>query len=157
MYKTLSKNGQTIGFLFGALVTGLYLLIMAGGWSKFSALGDSPDRYDTTIFNFGLYGSIAMAILGVILVAAFGVMQMASNPKAAMRGLLGGVVLVILFIIAYSTSSSEVSGPLAKSVENMEVSPNSLKLIGAGITGSIVLALIAGGAILVSELRNFFK
>lgn len=157
MYKLLSKNGQTFGFLLGAVVTGLFLLIMAGGWSKFSALGDTPEKYDTTIFNFGIYASIALIIVGFFLWAFFSIFQMASNPKAAIRGLLGGIALVALFVISYTTASSEVSGPLAKSVENMGVGPNGLKLISGGITTSLILTLVAGAAILLSELRNFFK
>lgn len=157
MYKLLSKNGQTFGFLLGAVVTGLFLLIMAGGWSKFSALGDSAEKYDTTIFNFGIYASIALIIVGFFLWAFFSIYQMASNPKAAFKGLLGGIALVALFVIAYSTASSEVSGPLAKSVENMGVGPTGLKLISGGITTSLILTLIAGVAIVGSELRNFFK
>ncbi|HRJ14607.1 MAG TPA: hypothetical protein PLI34_06400, partial [Saprospiraceae bacterium] len=83
--------------------------------------------------------------------------QMASNPKAAVRGLLGGVALIALFVISYLTASSEVTGPLAKSVENMGVGPTGLKLISGGITTSLILTLLAGVAILLSELRNFFK
>ena len=157
MYKLLSKNGQTFGFLLGTVVTVLFLLIMAGGWSDFSALGDSAEKYDTTIFNFGIYASIALIIVGFLLWAFFSVYQMASNPKAAVRGLLGGVALIALFVIAYSTASSEVSGPLAKSVENMGVGPTGLKLISGGIATSLILTLVAGVAILGSELRNFFK
>ncbi|HRD81321.1 MAG: hypothetical protein IAE84_13305 [Saprospiraceae bacterium] len=157
MYKLLSKNGQTFGFLLGAVVTGLFLLIMAGGWSKFSALGDSAEKYDTTIFNFGIYASIGLIIVGFVLWAFFSIFQMASNPKAAVRGLLGGVALIALFVISYLTASSEVTGPLAKSVENMGVGPTGLKLISGGITTSLILTLLAGVAILLSELRNFFK
>ncbi len=157
MYKILSKNGQTFGFLLGAVVTLLYVIIMSAGWGQFSSLGDSPDRYNTTIFNFGLFASIAMVIVGVLIVAFFGITQMASNPKGAVRGVLGVAALAAIFLVSYATASGEATGPLAKSVENMGVSSNALKMISGGIATSIILALLAGAAILVSELRNFFK
>lgn len=159
MYKTLSKNGQGIGFLLGAVITILYVLIMSAGWGKFSSLAeDAPERYDTTIFNFGIFAAIALVIIGVIIVALFGVAQMASDPKAALRGIVGVGVLVGIFLVSYTTASGEATGPLAKSVENAGgLSSNALKLISGGITTSIILALAAAAAILVSELRNFFK
>ncbi len=157
MYKNLSKNGQTIGFLLGAVATVIYLVIMGTGWSTFSAYGDSPERYNTTIFNFGFLVSILFVVLGVLAIVGFGLLQMASNPKAAMKGLLGVGAIVAIFFISYTTASGEVTGPLARSVENMGVSSNGLKLISGGITTATTLAVLAAVAIVVSELRNFFK
>jgi hypothetical protein len=158
MYKTLSKNGQTFGFLLGAVITLLFVLIMGAGWSSFEAYGDTPERYNTTIFNFGMFAAMGLIILGVIAVVLFGIGQMADNPKAAIRGILGVVVLVAIFLLAYATASGEAAGPLAKSIENAGgISSNGLKLIGGGITTSLALVGVAFGAIILSELRNFFK
>jgi hypothetical protein len=157
MYKNLSKNGQTIGFLLGAAATLIYLVIVGTGWNTFSSYGDSPERYNTTIFNFGFYISIIFVIIGVVAIGGFGLSQMASNPKGAFKGLLGVVAMVAIFLVSYSTASGEATGPLAKSVENMGVSPNGLKLITGGIVTATILSVLAGVAILVSELRNFFK
>ncbi len=158
MYKLLSKNGQTFGFLLGAVITLLFVLIMGAGWSGFSAYGESPERYETSIFNFGIFAAIGLVILGIIIVAVFGVAQMASNPKAALRGIIGVALLAGVFVVSYATASGEATGPLAKAVENAGgLSANSLKLIGGGISTGLILAALAAVAILVSELRNFFK
>lgn len=157
MYKNLSKNGQTIGFLLGAAATLIYLVIVGTGWNTFSSYGDSPERYNTTIFNFGFYAAILFVIVGVAAIVGFGLTQMASNPKGAIKGLGGVVIIAAIFLISYSTASGEAIGPLAKSVENMGVSSNSLKLISGGISTALILSVLAGLAIVLSELRNFFK
>lgn len=157
MYKLLSKNGQTFGFLLGAVITLLFVLIMSAGWGSFSAMGDSPERYNTTIFNFGIFAAIALIIIGLVIVILFGVFQLSSNPKGALRGIIGVAVLAGIFLLTYSTASAEATGPLAKSVEAAGVSGNGLKLIGGGIATALILSLLAGAAIVISELRNFFK
>ncbi len=157
MYKLLSKNGQTLGFLLGAVITLLFVLSMSVGWEKFSAMGDSPERYNTNIFNFGIFAAIALIILGLIIVSLFGIAQLSSNPKGALRGIIGVVLLVGIFLFSYSTSSAEAAGPLAKSVEAAGVSGNGLKLIGGGIATALILSLLASASIVISELRNFFK
>ncbi|MBX2929117.1 MAG: hypothetical protein KF852_14865 [Saprospiraceae bacterium] len=158
MYQTLSRNGQTFGFLLGAVIVLLFVLIMGAGWSSFEAYGDTPERYNTSIFNFGMFAAMGLIILGVIAVVLFGIGQMASNPKAAMRGILGVVALIAVFLLSYATANGDATGPLAKSIENAGgISTNGLKLIGGGITTAIVLSLVAGVAILLSEVRNFFK
>ena len=158
MYKTLSKNGQAIGFTLGAVISVLYVLILSAGWNKFSALGESPDRYDTAIFNFGLYAAFALVIAGGLIVVAFGIGQMATDPKGALKGIIGVAVLVAIFLIAYSTASGEATGPIARAVENAGgISANGLKLISGGIVTAIALAVLASLGIVVSELLNFFK
>jgi hypothetical protein len=158
MYQLLSRNGQAFGFLLGAVVTGIFLLIMALGWSDFSALGESPERYNSPLFDFGLFISIAMAILGFILIAVFGVFQMASNPKAALRGVLGTGAIVAAFFLAYATSSTEMPGPIVKAIEGIGgLSETAYKLVGGGITTALILVVFAFVAIIVLEIVNFFK
>jgi hypothetical protein len=157
MYKNLSKNGQTIGFLLGAAATLIYLVIVGTGWNTFTNYGDSPERYNTTIFNFGFYAAILFVIVGVASIVGFGLTQMASNPKGAVKGLGGVAVIAAIFLISYSTASGEAVGPLGRSVENMGVTANALKLISGGITTAVVMAVLAAFAIVLSELRNFFK
>lgn len=158
MYQLLSRNGQAFGFLLGAVITGIFLIIMALGWSQFSALGETPERYDSSLFDFGLIISIVLTVLGFILIAVFGVIQMASNPKAAMRGLLGTGAIAAAFFLAYATSSTEMPRPIEKAIENIGgLSETAFKLVGGGITTALILVVVAFLAIIVLEIVNFFK
>jgi len=158
MYQLLSRNGQAFGFLLGAVITGIFLIIMALGWNQFSALGESPERYNSSLFDFGLFISIAMAILGFVLIAGFGIFQMASNPKAAMRGLLGAGAIAAAFFLAYATASTEMPGQIKKAVEGIGgMSETAFKLVGGGITTALILVVFAFVAIIILEIVNFFK
>ena len=48
---------------------------------------------DSNIFNFGLYAAIALSIIGVIAWFAFGLFHMATNIKAATKGIIGFAAL----------------------------------------------------------------
>lgn len=158
MYTSLSKNGQTIGFLLGAVLSILFVVIMVSGWDSFLALGPAPESYKTGIFDFGMYASIGLVIAGILAILLFGVSQMASDPKSAIKGIAGVAVLAVIFFITYSAADGEATGAIARSVENAGgLSANALKLIGGAITTSIILSLTAAGAIVVAELLNFFK
>jgi hypothetical protein len=158
MYSNLSKNGQTIGFLLGAVLSVLFVGIMVSGWDSFVALGASPENYQTGIFDFGMYASIGLVIAGVLAILSFGIAQMASDPKSAIKGIAGVALLGVIFFITYSMADGEATGAIARSIENVGgLSANALKLIGGAISTSIILSLVAAGAIVVAELVNFFK
>lgn len=163
MYKFLTKNGQAIGFLTGALVSGIFLAIAlpnAGNYD-FDNMSD-PDKYASTIFNFGISGAIFMIAVAFIALVGFGLYHIATNFKSSVKGLIGVGILAVIFIVAYATASSEITPYLQGAVDNYTAggatfTPDNLKLISAGITTAIALTLVAGGAFVFSEIRNFFK
>lgn len=156
MYKFLSKNGQLIGFGLGALVSILFLISWLSGTSSMMALPEE-ERYKTGIFDIGLIGSLFLIGLALIAVVVFGFTHTASNFKSSVRGLIGVGILVVIFIISYSTASAETSGIVADAAQKMGASDNTIKLIGAGINTVIILSIITFGALILSEVRNFFK
>ena len=80
MYKLLTKNGQTFAFGLGVLVTVIFLGSVFSGMSSFQSMSEA-DRYATTIFNFGLYASIGLTILGVVVMIPSAVLPPASAHK----------------------------------------------------------------------------
>lgn len=161
MYKFLTKNGQTIAFGIGTLITVIFLIIVFAGASEFSALPIEEQR-ETGIFNFGLVSSIALVILTVIALLAFGIAEIFSNFKASAKGLIGFGILLLVFIIAFSTASGEptpyIKGAIEKWMETgSEITPGNLKFISGGITTALVMVVAAVVAFVFSEVRNFFK
>ena len=142
------------------MITLIFLFNVLGGIDSFNALGDSEERFETGIFNFGLWMPIVLIIICVVAILLFGVLGIASSPKASLRGLIGFGLLVLIFIVAYSMSSGEASGRIAELVKRpdfSDVTPGVLKYIGGAITTTGILALIAVVAFAFSELRNLFK
>lgn len=160
MYKFLTKNGQSLAFGIGVLVTVLFLLGVLPGVDQMPASG--PERYETGIFNFGLYAAIVLTILAAIAMVAFGLYHVSSNFKGSARGIIGFVVLAGVFVISYATASGEADSYIGAAIEKIsasggEVTPNNLKFISGGITTALILTGVAGLAFVVSEIRNFFK
>lgn len=157
MYKFLTKNGQAIAFVAGLVITVIFLLIAISGMSSFNAL-DKEQQFTTSIFDFGLMGAIALTIVAAIATVLFALMQIAGNFRSSLAGILGVLLIVVIFIVGYSTASGEVTSDIARAVENAGgVSANNLKIIGGGITTALVMLGLATFAFVGSEIRNFFK
>ncbi|MDX1940647.1 MAG: hypothetical protein SFU99_08850 [Saprospiraceae bacterium] len=156
MYKFFSKNGQLIGFGLGALVSALFLISWLSGNAAFQAMA-KEDQPNTGIFDAGLIGSFVLFIMALLALVGFGVFQTASNFRNSIKGLIGIAVLVAIFLITYSTSSVESTGVVADAAKKMGTSDNTQKLIGGGLITMIILSVVAIGALVLSEIRNFFK
>ncbi|MFN7118612.1 MAG: hypothetical protein ACK4TA_17570 [Saprospiraceae bacterium] len=156
MYKFLSRNGQMIGFGLGALISILFLVSWLSGTESMMALPEE-ERYKTGIFDIGFFGTALLFILAVIALVGFGLMQTFGNLKSSMRGLIGVAILVGIFLISYATASAESTGMVADAAQKMNVSDDTVKLIGAGINSVIILSIVTFVALIASEIRNFFK
>jgi hypothetical protein len=164
MYKFLVKNGQTIAFLLGVVIVAIFVVSIFSGLSAFDEYSDS--KYETGIFDFGLYGAIFLIIVTAFAMVGFGVFQILSNLKGSVKGLIGFGVLVVLYLVAYNTSNGDLNNlePSIKgAIEKFESSGNgiitsgNLKFIGGSITTVGVLVAVAALAFIVAEIRNLFK
>ncbi len=165
MYQFLIKNGLAVAFGFGVLLTIIFLLIALPGAGDYD-FTNMDDAQMTTIgiFDFGLWAAIILTVIAALALIVFGIMQVASHPKASMKGLIGFGALILLFIITYAMASGEPeTALLTRSVQNFEssqetdITPSDLKLIGGGIITSLVLMGIAVVVLIVTGVRNFFK
>lgn len=156
MYDFLNKKGQLLAFGFGILVTVIFLVFIFSGLDEFSG-APKEKQLEMDLFNFGLYASIVMVILGYLAWFGFSVVQMIDNPKASLKGLIGVGGLIVVFIIIYLTAQPETSGPLLATHQNFDVTDGQSKFISGAMTTA---GLLLGGAFLafaVSEVRNIFK
>ncbi|MBK8703698.1 MAG: hypothetical protein IPN33_08730 [Saprospiraceae bacterium] len=156
MYKYLSKNGQLIAFGTGAFLVILFVISWLSGYSELQAMPEE-EQVKTGIFDIGLLGSFFLFLVAVVASAGFGLTQIASNFKSSIRGLLGVLALVVLFVVAYVTSTPDSHAIVAAAADKMNVSDSTQKLIGAGLTTMVVIAVTTLVAFVYGEIRNFFK
>lgn len=158
MYKFLTRNGQLMAFGLGVLIAILFLISVLGGMESFNALGDE-DKGTTGIFNIGLYGAIVLCILCAASIVLFGVYHAVSNPKGAMKFLIGLGVLIVIFFIFYAMADPVTveDGKLFDVIQKFEITEGVNKFISGALSTTLTLAVVAAAAFLLSELRNLFK
>ncbi|MDH3651706.1 MAG: hypothetical protein OEQ53_18625 [Saprospiraceae bacterium] len=156
MYKVLTKHGQLIAFGTGVVVIVLFLGSVIGGLDGFNALS-KDDQVTTSIFDLGLKATIALLVICAIIALLFGLYQMVTNPKGAIKGIIGLAVLVIVFVILYSMSVPETTGIVGQAAANFDVSEGQSKMISAALKSTLLLAGLAALTFVGSEIRNFFK
>ena len=161
MYKFLTKNGQTLAFGLGVLVTVIFLITVVSNMGEFSVM-EKEQQAQTSIFDTGLYGAIILTIVAAFAMLAFGIIQVASDFKGSIKGILGFAVLLIIFFVAYSTADTEPSAYIQGSINKFEqggavFTDNNMRFISGGITTTLILIVVAAVAFIISEVSNFFK
>jgi hypothetical protein len=161
MYKFLTKNGQTLAFGLGVVITVIFLATVLSNVGDFTAMEEEKQQ-ETNIFNFGLYGAIALAVIATIAMVIFGLYHVAADFKGSIKGILGFAVLLVVFFVAYSTASTEASPYIQGAIDNFEkggaeFTGQNMKFISGGITTTLVLIAVAAVAFVFSEVTNLFK
>lgn len=161
MYKFLTKNGQTLAFGLGVIITVVFLATVLSNVGEFTMM-EEEKQDKTTIFNFGLYGAIALTFIAAIAMALFGIYHVVADFKGSIKGILGFAVLLVVFFVAYSTATTDVSPYIQGAIENFEkggaeFTGQNMKFISGGITTTLVLLAVAALAFIVSEVTNLFK
>ena len=163
MYKFLTKNGQTISFVVGAILVILFYVLVVSdkNYETFSLMDmdgvKDPERYKFTMFNFGLMITVALIVIGAVLMLGFGLFQAVTNLKGSLGAIAGLAVIAIIFAIGYSTTEIETSGQVYASAMKFELEDGTRKFVGGSIMTGLALIALATVGIVVSEIRNFFK
>ncbi len=161
MYKFLTKNGQTLAFGLGVVITVIFLVSVVSNMGEFTAMAEEK-QIETTIFDFGLYGAIALTILAAIAMVIFGLFQVATNFRSSMKGILGFAALLVIFFVSYSTTDTDVSPYIQGAIDKFEqggaeFTDENLKFISGGISTTVILVILAAAAFVISEITNLFK
>ncbi len=159
MYKFLINRGQSIAFIVGAGISILFALLIFLGIKDRDVVQMSNEALiETDIFNFGIYAAIALVVLAAFLVfIVFAFAGLIRDFGSSKKVLIGVGIIVLLFVIFYSTSQPETAGKLKALADEFGISDNISKFISAGIktTGTLLgLSLVIW---LFSELRNALK
>ena len=159
MYSFLTRNGQTFAFGIGLLLAiGMIVSIYLGDVGAWSQIAENNlDRYETGMFNFGMKASFALMFFAALAAVGFGLYHLATNPKGALKGIIGLVAVIALYFIIYSAADPQPE-MLAKMAElEFNVTPGQSKMITGAMWTALILAGASVLAVAVSELLNFFK
>ncbi len=176
MYNFLSRYGQLIGLGLGAVIILIYIIIIATSGSSFAEVDGMSSREAAqilstkSIFNWGVFISIALIILAFLAMLGFGIFQIIQNPKDSMKSLIGVGALLVVFIIAWAISGGDgevVQAAIDKSNTDLGVtSPDddfnwitagTSKLISGGLMTTGVLVVLAFVGLVASEVMNLFR
>lgn len=148
MYNFLIKKGQLVAFGVGLLITVIFLISVLSGVAEFDMMPEEQQG-ETSIFNPGISGAIILVVIAALAMLLFGLFQVFTNLKGSLKGLIGLGVLIVVFLIGYSSSGTDCNE------EGMSAA--ACQFVGGGITTALVLAGLAALAFVASEIRNFFK
>ena len=157
MYNFLTKNGTMVAFGLGLLVVAIFYLAVFPGLETFNAVaeGDQPTSAEGDIFLPGIYATVALIVIAFAAWLLFGLFHAASDPKGALKGIIGIAVLVGIFFILYSIADPyNISKPI---MEEFDISEGISKFVGASIGLTLVLMAGAVLAFIVGSIARFFR
>ena len=155
MYKFLAKHGQLAAFGLGAVIILIFFGSVFSGLTDFNALPEERQG-ETTIFDFGLWASIILTVLTVVVAILFGLYYMITHPKGALVGIIGLGVIAVMFIILYSTAAPD-TGTLAAKIEGFKIGDTTSKLITGALGTGVILTIVAFASFVITEIINIFK
>lgn len=155
MYNFLSKNGQLFAFLLGLIVTAIFLFSVFGGLDEFNALAEDQ-RGTTNIFNFGLYAAAGLTVLCAAFALLFGLFQTFSDPKGALKGIIGLAMLAGLYFAGQAMAGADTA-KVVDTLREFKVTDGQSGFINGAIGGGLLMLGLAMVIFILSEIRNFFK
>jgi hypothetical protein len=105
------------------------------------------------MLDFGLYLFYVLLFIAVGAAIIFPLLYVIREPKALGKSAIGVGFLVVLFVIAYAMSGSDVNIKAAAAGITSSVS----KLIGAGLIMFYITLLLAILALIYSEISKALK
>ena len=83
-----------------------------------------------------------------------------SSFRTSWKGILGFAILVVVFLVAYSTANSNLANEvqaIQASAADADVTGANLKFIGGSIITLVILIVVAVASFIIFEIINFFK
>lgn len=103
--------------------------------------------------DIGLYISYALILIALAAAVVLPLINALKSPKDLLKSLMGIGALVVIFLISFGLSGSEVT---AKYIAQ-GVGEGSSKLIGAGLTMFYIVFFVAILGIVFSEINKALK
>lgn len=160
MYNFLTKNGTLVAFGLGLLVVAIFYISAFSGLEAFNAVPEKeqPLSDEGDIFLAGIMATVVMVVIAFAAWLIFGVIEAISNPKAALKGIIGIGLLVGIFFIIYSISPAGAPGTsLANTMETFNITDGVSKFVSGAIGTSLVLLGIALLSFVVTSLMRFLR
>ncbi len=126
-YQFLKKYGVAIGFGVGALLSVLMYVIILSGFPEFSPT--KKELYGTAIFDFGIYVTYILIFIAIVLVIIFPAIYAAQNPKESLKGLIGFLVVLVLFFVTYAMGDGFLTEELVNSDQSLLPKENGVPVM----------------------------
>ncbi len=154
-YKFFAKNGPLVAFLGAIICVAITVIPIISGASALEMLPEKERAFapEGDVFYVGIYVSIILLVLAVALAVLLSLFKVASNPKAAIKGLISFALLIALFLVLYTTAGGEIPENLVK----FDITESIFKVVGAGIALTLILGLGSVVLIVLMEVWNYFK
>ena len=109
---------------------------------------------EQVVSNYGLYAAYGLIAIAAIAALILPLVQSFDNPRALLGGLVGVVVIAVIFFIGYSVSGDEVT---TSYIRNNVTSATTSKMIGGAVITMYILVGITIVSIIISEISNIFN
>lgn len=171
MYSFLTKNGQTIAFVTGVVLSLIFIILvmsnpLTADLSAESFSGKTPDETlsaleKLTQFDFGLYITYILMAITAIAAIGFGLYQFVTTlidtPKNAMRTVAIILGLIVFFFVGKAISPSVDSNGVMAAASSFGVTDSQRGLISGGINLTLIVLILAVVTLIALEIRNIFK
>jgi hypothetical protein len=105
------------------------------------------------MLDLGFYVFYALLFIAVALTVVFPVIHMLREPSSLLRSAIGIGIVVVVFVLSYALSGSEVNLKAAA----VGVTPTSSRLIGAGLIMFYITLVLSVLALIYSEISKALK
>ena len=162
MYNFLTKKGQMFAFLLGAISTVIVVGSIVGNANKTmldspEAAKMAPEIANTGILNTGLNVTVLLFVIAAAAVLIFGAINLLTNIKGSLKFVVGFAVMIIMFFVLKSTAEHEAVGKIVETMAEFNIDEGLSKGISAAIKGTIAMAVVAVGSMIIFEIVNIFK
>ena len=170
MYAFLNKYGQALAFGVGVLVVLIFMVsIFTAPEAEITALTSESagdEKYATGVFDFGLYASGLLIFLAFLAAILFGLVQVASNPKGSLKGIIGALLLIVICFVCYSVANNDISQESAaiqnsiakfEGDQGVDFTGGTLKFISGSIIAAVVLIILSVVSLIASGIWGIFK
>lgn len=106
-----------------------------------------------TFIDIGIWAAIIMVGIAALASIILPLVNAISHPKSLVKAGIGVVALLVLFLITWSISGSEVTGKYL----SFGVDESTSKLLGGSLILMYVLFVLAVIGIVVSEINKALK
>ena len=158
-YKYLYKKGPTLAFALFVVCVVISLIPIFSGINAFSDIPTErqASSEEGSIFLAGIYISVILLILAIIIGIVLSIFQVATNPKASTKALISFGITAVAFFILYSLADAKGTGSVAATVEKFSISEGISKIIGGGIQLSVLMLLGSLIVTVLMEIWIYFK
>lgn len=162
LYKFLVKYGNLIALLFAVLAIIKFAIDFTVGLNaKGMDVGTDlvPIKNEVNFFNFTLYLSVYLVFFAIIVWLLVEAYNLLMNLKGSYRFLISLVLVVIVYIIFYSTSNANEGGRMAELMADpvYNLTPTYSRHISAGLWTTVVMFVLSIVAFVGSEIIGMFK